>query len=248
MNPGRDLCVVVHDAAPPTWEACRGLADVLAQHGVDRLTWLAVPCYHRQPRDPGFDRWLQDRAAAGDEVALHGFYHLDDGTPRNPVDRWRRSVYTRGEGEFWDLEPAVARDRIRAGRRWLAELGIVPNGFVAPAWLLGPGGWQALRDEPFDYTCTLGGIHRLPAGAPVLACQAQVYSSATPLRQWLSVAWNAQLARRQRAAPVVRLELHPGDLAPTVRRSWERLLRTQMATRRIRTLREAAAGIAPTGR
>jgi len=106
--------------------------------------------------------------------------------------------------------------------------------------------WRALRRQPFAYTCTLRHLCLLdPAGAadaPLrrIVCQSQVYSSATPWRQHLSVLWNEALARLQHAQPVVRLELHPGDDAAPVCRSWQRLLRHQAATRRARTLREVA--------
>lgn len=243
---GRSLCVVVHDVAPANWAACEWLLDVLARHGDFPTTLLAVPHFHRLPRSAGFERWLRTRVARGDEVALHGFDHLDPGTPRAVVDRLRRRVYTRGEGEFAALDYTAATQRLRAGREWLAELGIVPAGFVAPAWLMGDAAWRALQLQPFDYTCTLGHLHlldpRRPAAPPRrIACQGQVYSSQTAWRRQLSVIWNESLAWRQRDQPLVRLELHPGDDRQSISRSWQRLLRRQAATRRLRTLGDVAA-------
>jgi predicted deacetylase len=238
----RSLCVVVHDVAPATWDPCRRLLDTLAQHGIERVTLLAVPRYHRQSRDSGFERWLSDRAASDDEVVLHGFYHLDGGTPRGPIDSLMRRVYTRGEGEFRGLSFDAATRRMQEGRRWLAELGITAAGFVAPAWLLGADAWRALRSQPFDYTCTLRRIQLLGEGEAdrSIVCQSQVYSSSTTWRQLLSVAWNETLAALQRNQEVVRLELHPSDEAALVRRSWERLLDAQAGTREVRTLGDVA--------
>lgn len=242
----RALCVVLHDVAPATWSACEWMLDRLARHGIFRVTLLAVPRYHGQPRNDGFERWLHARSVGGDEVALHGWDHLDHGQPRNAVDRLRRNFYTRGEGEFCDLDYDSARQRLHAGRAWLGEIGIVPAGFVAPAWLLGAEAWRALRHQPFAYTCTLRHIHLLTpfghAGTPRrIVCQSQVYSSSSAWRQRMSVVWNESLAWWQRHQPLVRLELHPSDDVPIVRRSWERLLQAQAGTRRVRTLGQVAA-------
>ncbi|HEY4069731.1 MAG TPA: polysaccharide deacetylase family protein, partial [Burkholderiaceae bacterium] len=219
----RTLCIVLHDVAPPTWGACRALLHEIARVGDFPVTLLAVPRFHGAARDAGFEQWLRERATRGDEVALHGLTHVDDGVPLGAVDRLRRRFYTRGEGEFSALDAPDAAQRIAAGLAWLHELDIIPAGFVAPAWLLGAGAWSALRELPLDYTCTLRRIHLLHLQGPAqaLVCQSQVYSSASAWRRQLSVRWNGALAWQQRDAAVVRVELHPGDLAPLVRASWQ---------------------------
>src|ERR1700704_6068245 len=138
------LCIVVHDVAPGTWSATRRLLDAIAEVDTFPVTLLAVPRYHGEDRDPAFERWLVERASAGDEIALHGYRHLDDGEPRGWIDRQLRHTYTRGEGEFLALPFDEAMRRIDAGLAWLRELGVQPSGFVAPAWLLGPEAWRAL--------------------------------------------------------------------------------------------------------
>ncbi len=238
VDAGRSLCIVLHDVAPQTRERCQTVLDALARIGDFPVTLLAVPRHHGVPRDAAFESWLQARAARGDDIALHGYTHRDEGTPGGLVDRLRRRVYTRGEGEFWDLPLAEARRRIDAGLGWLAALGIAPAGFVAPAWLMGESAWQAVHERGFEYTCTLQQVYRLGAGAEAagLRCQAQVYSSSTAWRRWMSVAWNGSLAWLQRRDDVVRLELHPVDVQAPVRDSWERLARAQVATRQVTTL------------
>ena len=257
MAAERVICVVIHDVAPATWAACHRLLETIERHGRFAVTLLAVPRYHGLPRDAGFERWLRARAGSGDEVALHGFDHLDPGRPTTGFDRLRRSVYTRGEGEFAALGFDEATRRIEAGRAWLSELGIAPAGFIAPAWLLGRESWRALRKQPFRYTCTLGRIELLDplrgaVAPPSLACQSQVYSSSTAWRRHASRLWNESLAWQQRADGVVRLELHPGDDVPSVSRAWERLLARQLVTRRPCTLAEVAdrlrTGSAPSAR
>jgi predicted deacetylase len=236
----RVLCVVVHDVAPATWARCRLLVDLLTEIGEFPLTLLAVPRYHGDARDRRFESWLVQRAARGDEIALHGYTHQDDGIPHGWIDALRRRRYTRGEGEFWALGADEARRRLMAGAHWLQSLGLPPTGFVAPAWLLGEGAWRALQHMPFGYTCTLRRFWLLPELLS-LACRGQVYSTATPARRVLSVLWNETLLDAQRRAAVVRLELHPDDANHArVRRSWQRAAQLQLPTRRPCTLRGLA--------
>ena len=231
------LCVVVHDVAPSTWTSCRRIVDLLAEIGEFPITLLAVPRYHGDERDAAFESWLVQRAAHGDDIALHGYTHLDNGTPHGWVDHVRRQHYTRGEGEFWDLPAAEAARRLAAGVLWLRSMGLSPSGFVAPAWLLGEGAWRALRRMPFRYTCTLRRFYLLPELVNI-GCRGQVYSTATPTRRALSVLWNRALLDTQRRAPVVRLELHPNDASHArVQRSWQQAARLQLQGRQPCTLR-----------
>ena len=82
--------------------------------------------------------------------------------PRASSIGLRRRVYTRGEGEFWALSEREATRRIEAGIAWFREHGWPLAGFVAPAWLLGPGAWQALATQRFEYTATLRELVHLP--------------------------------------------------------------------------------------
>lgn len=237
------LCIVIHDVAPPTWTNCQRLLDGLAQFGRFPVTLLAVPHYHHALRSVAFEHWLRERAAGGDEIALHGYTHLDDAPLRGPLDRLRRRVYTRGEGEFCRLSFDEALSRLQAGRKWLGSIGLPPQGFVAPAWLLGAQAWRALRSQPFTYTCTLRHIHLL-AEMTRITCQSQVYSSSTALRRGLSVAWNESLARLQHGQPLVRLELHPSDEDHDVlSESWRRLVDRQLQERRTCTLQQLVADL-----
>jgi hypothetical protein len=99
----------------------------------------------------------------GDELALHGYSHLDTEAGSGGLRaRFLRNVYTRREGEFAALTEAEARRRLELGLDWFAARGWTPTGFVPPAWLLGEGAWRALRDAPFAYTTTFSHFHCLP--------------------------------------------------------------------------------------
>ena len=234
------LTVVLHDVAPATQRACERVIAAVHEVAPLPLTLLAVPRYHCQPTSGAFMAWLGQRHAQGDEIALHGYTHQDDGAPRNFVDHLRRRHYTRGEGEFADLSMTEAMRRITAGTRWFARQGIVPRGFVAPAWLMSTGTWEALRWTDLSYTCTLRRIVLLPDRRELVS-QSVVYSTASAWRRQASLAWNSAVAAMLRHNPVLRLELHPQDADhAAIRRSWQRILEAQLARRRPSTLADTA--------
>lgn len=215
----RAFSVAVHDCAFATQDACVRLTERLDHIGPLPLTLLISPRWHRKGSDPRFERWVESRLARGDELVLHGLTHLDDGDPpRDPLDWLRRRVYTAGEAEFAALDEHESLRRLRAGLHWFNERQWPVRGFVAPAWLLGAGAWSVLRRPLFDYTCTLSRLVALPerdhlVPARALPAWSIVYSTRSAWRRVVSVRWNDWLARRAEAAPLLRLELHPGDVA-----------------------------------
>jgi uncharacterized protein len=232
----RTLHIVLHDVAPPTHMACCRVLDALSEIGRFPVTLLAVPRYHGAARDSAFERWLVSRAERGDEVALHGYTHRDDGQPNSVGDWVLRRFYTRSEGEFLDLADGEVSRRLDAGLAWLRDLSLEPSGFVAPAWLMGDAAWRAMERYPFDYTCTLRRIHLLNERRSI-QCQSQVFSSSSAWRRAMSTAWNTSLAARQRDASIVRLELHPRDADfANLRQCWQRLARDQSRDRDATTL------------
>src|SRR5687768_15049263 len=95
------LCVSIHDVAPATWDECARLAQAMREVAELPLTWLVVPQYHRAGGDPArMESGLGSALARGDELALHGYTHLDT-APRGPGlgDRFLRGTYSQ-EGEF----------------------------------------------------------------------------------------------------------------------------------------------------
>ena len=240
QQPERLLCVVLHDVATATLTACERTVAAIDEVAVLPLTLLAVPRYHHARPSVALEQWLLARSLCGDELALHGYTHLDEGTPRDWLDRLRRRHYTRGEAEFWALDEPEVRARLHAGIDWFRSNGWPLHGFVAPAWLLGPSAWRPMRELGFDYTCTLRHIHLLREQRRITS-QSLVYSTSSAWRRHASVAWNAAVALRERANPVLRFELHPGDAAHRgVRRSWQRLLERHLEGRSATTLGQLA--------
>ena len=217
------LCVVLHDVAPATRAACERTLDALAEVGRVPVTLLAVPRYHCEPTSAAFERWLGERWAAGDEVALHGYAHQDDGSP-----------------EFSQLDMAEALRRLTAGVRWFGRMGLPLQGFVAPGWRMSQGTWEALRFMDMRYTCTRGRLVLLPDGLQHHS-RSIVYSTANAWRRRASAMLNRAFAASRRRDPLLRLELSPHAVDhPALRRSWQGLIESGLRARKPMTLAAAA--------
>jgi predicted deacetylase len=206
--------------------AVREVADI-------PVTLLVVPAYHGEcSARPEFEREITTQLAAGHELALHGYFHLDPNVPSSVVDWVRRRIYTAGEGEFCALSEQEARGRLTLGARWFAANGWPLAGFVAPAWLLGCDAWKAVQGhDGLQYTSTLTKVIALPEGHAIGA-PCLTYSVRSAWRRPMSIIWNTVLSRMTRNSQVLRLGLHPHDADfPSVTRSWQRLLERALADR-----------------
>lgn len=244
------LCIALHDVAPATWPACRRLLALIDEVGPAPVTLLVVPDYHHRGRvidDRDFIRAIEGRLARGDEVAVHGYHHLDEAPNGFSPWQWlKRHVYTRSEGEFAALDEAEAHARLMRGWAMFAdELGWPVAGFVAPAWLLGHGARAALARTPFRYTTTLRTMYHLPDWQGVPA-PGLVYSAGSAWRRGMSRRWNHWLLAHARRHSLLRIGLHPVDAHHTaVVEDWRRLIALALAERRAVTKgawMEAACG------
>jgi predicted deacetylase len=230
-----DWAVSLHDVAPETWPACRRLLSLLEPFGVP-VTLLVVPHFHgdrRLDEDRSFVRALRARVAGGDEVALHGYYHVDDAPAPDTLRGWfARRVLTAAEGEFAALDAVEAGRRLAAGARLLARAGVPPAGFVAPAWLLGAGALAALADTDLAWTSTRDTLYALPSFTAVQA-PSLVYSTRSAWRRATSRHWNRWRLARLADEPRLRVALHPAEADhPAVLAEWTGLLGTLARPRR----------------
>ncbi len=127
-----------------------------------------MPNYHHRgsfTEDRDFVRWLQDLEAQGHEIVIHGYFHE---RPRrngeNLPGKFLTRLYTRDEGEFYDLDYDEAFRRITQAREEFAGAGLTPRGFIAPAWLLGTAAERAAADAEMEYTTRLTGVRDLRSG------------------------------------------------------------------------------------
>jgi uncharacterized protein len=244
----------LHDVSPATWPDCERLLELVRSVRADApVTLLVVPDLHRRaPIDasPGWRDPVDRTLERGGEIALHGLWHLDDGGP-SPTLRaaLARRFLTAGEAEFAALDASEARKRIERGLEMLRSCGWRPTGFVPPAWQIGEAAGSVLADFGFRYTTTLRAVTALPSGAR-FAVPCLGFSSRSGLRRALSLRWNARQLERFRAAPALRVALHPIDAQyPEMLDGWRRLLEVVLRERRAATksdLCDALAGEATT--
>lgn len=230
------LIVSVHDVAPKTREMCARIVSDLTRLGVTACSLLVVPNYHGAGEscdDPDFVRWLRDLEALGHEVVIHGYFHR---RPRAAAETLRQQLltryYTRDEGEFYDLDYDEAFRRISAARDRFTAAGLRPRGFIAPAWLLGAEGERAAAAAEMEYTTGLNSIRDLRFGHRVKA-RALVYSTRSPWRRGMSLAWNGALSFALSSSSVMRLAIHPPDAAhPAV---WNQIIGITQRLLRVRS-------------
>jgi predicted deacetylase len=243
MPEARRLCVVVHDVAPATWDACTRVLQAVQDVAAVPLTLLAVPAWHGRSAAvaPGFEARLSSLRDADHELALHGYFHRDAGTPRTLPDWLRRRIYTAGEGEFCALTEEEAAERLQLGQRWFAANGWPLVGFVPPAWLLSAGAWRALRRSSLAYVATLRALHPLPAG-PSLPAPSLSFSARAAWRRTTSLACARLLRPWRQSAALLRIDLHPHDADyPPLRRCWQHALADALNDRQVMTLARAVA-------
>jgi predicted deacetylase len=220
------LIVSVHDVAPATRAAVEKIVAELSRHRIPVCSLLVVPNYHHRgsfTEDGSFVRWLQDLERQGHEIVIHGYFH--ERPRRNGEslpEKFFTRLYTKGEGEFYDLEYDEAFRRITQAREEFASAGLTPRGFIAPAWLLGSAAERAATEAEMEYTTRLTGVRDLRSGDNFPA-RTLVYSVRSGWRRVTSMVWNGALARQLAGAPLARVSIHPPDLDhPEV---WQQILR-----------------------
>jgi uncharacterized protein len=229
--------VAVHDVSPATWRECREILAMLDDVGASPVSLLVIPHYHHQAsalRDRAFVRAMHARLARGDELVLHGCFHVDDApSPRTPGAWFARRMLTRSEGEFAALDARAAAWRIARGIEMFDAAGWPLHGFVPPAWLMSAGTRAALSQaaQRFDYVTIRSGVFHLPHWRFERTANLW-YSPSTALRRALSTCAIRSELWRARATPLLRLSLHPQDArVPEVLRHWQRLIGDALARR-----------------
>jgi predicted deacetylase len=213
-TPPRSVMLVLHDVAPETWDDYYPFVQAVDAMGNIPITWLVVPDFHKRSAvsaDTNFQRQMHRRLERGDELALHGYHHCDDGPkPGNPHEYFMRRIYT-WEGEFYGLDQQQALQKLEAGIDVFRHHDWPLHGFVAPAWLMSQGTRQALRSLPLAYTSDPGHLFTLPDFTSHTA-PGIVWSAGSAWRRGLSKLISDHREARLEHASTLRLGLHPVDM------------------------------------
>jgi predicted deacetylase len=211
------LLLSIHDVTPALEDPVRRLWSLCAERGVQPALFV-VPNWHGAwplAEHLGFVNWLRARVDDGAEIFLHGERHDEHGLRRGLTDELRALGRTAREGEFLTLDAGAARTRMARGAALLRQLGLPPIGFVPPAWLAREGTAGAALDCGLLLGEDVSSVHlhqratRLPS--PVVR-----WSGRSPVRARLSAAVADARWMMHQQHWLVRLALHPGDLAHPV--------------------------------
>jgi hypothetical protein len=216
------LVVSIHDVSTITRERVSLMLEDLAGVGVGVTSLLVIPDHHHRggiDADATFGDWIRSQVRLGHEAVLHGFFHLRPASgSEGIVTRLITRSYTAGEGEFFDLGTENAAVLLRQGKEAMAACSLSPDGFIAPAWLLGADAERAVVAEGFSYTTRIGSVIDCAKGRSHPS-RSMVYSVRAPWRRFASLVWNEGLFRLMRRAPLLRIGLHPPDWDhPAIRR------------------------------
>jgi hypothetical protein len=211
------LIVSIHDVSPRSEAAVDALAERLARHlGGPNFAMLVIPDHWREAPIAGnaaFHARLRQWAGLGIEMFLHGWCHRDETPARQGLAAFKGRHMTAGEGEFLNLSHGDAVQRMREGKTLLEDiLGAPVAGFIAPAWLYGPGALAALDDVGFALAedhmkVWTPGTRRVVSRGPVVT-----WASRSPGRIRSSLGFAALARRVLPVLPTLRVAVHPGDV------------------------------------
>jgi predicted deacetylase len=232
----RLLLASIHDVSPRFEGEVDRLTGLLAETlGCSRFAMLVVPDHWGQhPIRPGtpFAKRLRAWSESGIEMFVHGWYHQDTAQHRG-FSRLKARYMTASEGEFLGLSYSEAARRMEDGRALVEDIiGRKASGFIAPAWLYGPGAMDALRDSTFDLAedhmkVWIPETGRVVARGPVIT-----WASRSTARTASSLAFAALARRVLHPLRTVRVAVHPGDVTrDSILSSIETTLRFFASTR-----------------
>lgn len=248
------LLASIHDVGPRFENEVDRLADLLARElGGPRFAMLVVPDHWGLAplgQAPAFRARLREWAGQGIEMFVHGWYHKDL-AEHSGLAGFKARHMTAGEGEFLGLSEAVAAQRMADGKALIEDaIGGPVAGFIAPAWLYGPGALAALRRGGFalaeDHLRVWdAATDRVLARGPVIT-----WASRSRMRQLSSLAVAALARSGLRGLDVARVAVHPGDtgvpaLLDSIARTYRALARGRVAARYAQLTDRAAVTGAP---
>ncbi len=215
MSPRR-LLVSIHDVGPRFEREVDQLVALLsARLDGPKFAMLVVPDHWGTAplaANPAFARRLREWSEAGVEMFVHGWSHRDENTHKGGLTRWKATKMTAGEGEFLGLERGEALARMERGRALIEQTtGSPVAGFIAPAWLYGPGALDALCDAGFALAEDHLKVWSPRSGQVLTRGPVITWASRSRARIASSLAVAALARTALRLAPTVRVAVHPGD-------------------------------------
>lgn len=236
----------IHDVSPRFGTEVDVLLDQLTRHlGGPKLAMLVVPDHWDSAPisgDRAFQRRLRDWAGSGIEMFVHGWAHRDTSRHRGAIDGFRARHMTAGEGEFLGLDHETALARMTRAKHLIEDVtGVAATGFVAPAWLYGPGALSALRDAGFVMAEDHMTVWNPQSGARLAHGPVVTWASRSRGRIASSLGFAALARHALKPMTHVRVAVHPGDAhVPRLGKSIDATLASLLAGRSVGRYAELA--------
>jgi predicted deacetylase len=209
------LLASIHDVGPRAEAQVDQLADLLAGLlGGMNFAMLVVPDHWGEAPLAGnaaYQAKLRGWADQGVEMFVHGWFHKDL-AQHSGMAAFKAKHMTASEGEFLGLSRDEAARRMGDGRKLIEDItGRAVAGFIAPAWLYGPGALEAVAQAGFALAEDHMRVWRPDTGETLARGPVVTWASRTKGRQ-LSSRFFASLARvGLHGLDVARIAVHPGD-------------------------------------
>jgi len=215
MAAGKLLLASIHDVGPRSEPEVEQLAALLSGIlGGPKFAMLVLPDHWGEAplaQAPAFQRRLRQWADAGVEMFVHGWFHKDLAQHSGMAAIKARHM-TASEGEFLGLSRDVAAQRMADGRKLIEDvIGGPVAGFIAPAWLYGPGAREALSASGFALAEDHFRVWQPDSGSVLARGPVVTWASRSRGRQLSSLAFSALARTGLRPLTVARLAVHPGD-------------------------------------
>lgn len=215
-QPTKRLIASIHDVHPGSLDAVERLAAQFERHlGGPRYAMLVVPEHWNGSAICGntaFARKLRGWADRGIEMFVHGWYHQDR-SEHSGVAAFKAKHMTASEGEFLGLSHEDAARRMAEGKALVEDIiGRPVAGFIAPAWLYGPGAHEALAQSGFALAEDHVKVWKPATGEVVARGPVITWASRSGPRTASSLlaAWAGR--NFLRPLDTVRVAVHPGDV------------------------------------
>jgi predicted deacetylase len=223
------LLASIHDVHPGSIAAVERLAAQFERHlGGPRYAMLVVPDHwgaHAVQGNSSFAAKLRGWADQGIEMFVHGWFHKDL-AEHSGMAALKAKHMTASEGEFLGLSAAEAAKRMAEGKALVEDIiGRPAAGFIAPAWLYGPGAMEALERSGFALAEDHMKVWRPASGAVLAKGPVITWASRSGPRTASSLL--AAALGRTFLGPLdtVRVAVHPGDVTkPSILASIDKTL------------------------
>jgi len=235
----RRLLLSIHDVGPRFEGAVDRLRDHLGRHAdQSKIAMLVVPNHWGEAPIIAGSRFagrLRDWAGQGSEIFVHGWFHRDACRHDTRLARAKARHMTAGEGEFLGLDRRTAREVMLRGKALIEDItGRKVAGFVAPAWLYGPGARDALADCGFALAEDHWKVWQPASGRVLSRSPVLTWASRSRMRIASSLLTARLLPPALAVARVARVGVHPGDVeVPALMASIDRAVRQLARSHRV---------------